>query len=145
MYGKATKEGEHVGEKDKKAILRGQTKFMNRKGEKFDWDNDDLTEIEMANKEPKLIQSNFIAEIPCIEVKSDYEPIIGPKPNTEPEVKSSYAQRTKNAHKNAGRKKDVVTQSNTIVVDNDVDVASIIEIEEYDDESDGGVYPGIKK
>ena len=37
-----------------------------------------MTEIEMADKEPKLVQPNFIAEIPGIEVKSDYEPIIGP-------------------------------------------------------------------
>ena len=44
----------------------------------------------MANKDPKLVQPDFIAEIPGIEVKRDYEPIIGPKPNTEPEVKSSY-------------------------------------------------------
>ena len=48
-----------------------------------------MAEIEMANKEPKLVQPNFIAEIPGIEVESDYEPIIDPKPNTEPEVKSS--------------------------------------------------------
>ena len=85
------------GKKDNKAILKGQIKFLNRKGEKFDWDNDDLSEIEMAKKEPKLVQPNFIAEIPGIEVESDYEPIIGPKPNTEPEVKSSYVERAKNA------------------------------------------------
>ena len=42
----------------------------------------------MADKEPKLVQPDFIAEIPGIEVESDYEPIIGPKPKTEPEVKS---------------------------------------------------------
>ena len=66
----------------KNAILKGQIKFLNRKGEKFDWDNEDLTEIEMADKEPKLVQPNFIAEIPGIEVESNYELIIGPKPNT---------------------------------------------------------------
>ena len=51
---------------------------MNRKEEKFDWDNNILTEIKMDDKEPKLVQPDFIAEIPGIEVKSDYEPIIGP-------------------------------------------------------------------
>ena len=80
----------------------------------------------MANKEPKLVQLNFIAEIPGIEVESDYEPIIGPKPNTEPEVKSSYAERAKNARKNAGRKTDVVTKSKTRGVDDDEDDASVI-------------------
>ena len=33
------------GGKGKKAILKGQIKFLNQNGEKFDWDNDDLTEI----------------------------------------------------------------------------------------------------
>ena len=63
----------NVWEKNgKKAFLKGQIKFLNQKGEKFDWDNDDLKEIEMADKEPKLVQPNFIAEIPGIEVESDY-------------------------------------------------------------------------
>ena len=90
------------GKKGKNSILKVQIKFLNRKGEKFDWDKNNLIEIEMADKEPKLVQPNFIAEIPGIEVKSDYDPIIGPKPNTEPEVNSSYAEPTKKAHKNAG-------------------------------------------
>ena len=118
---------------------------MNRKEEKFDWDNDNLTEIKMDDKEPKLVQPDFIAEIPGIEVESNYEPIIGPKPNTEPEVKSSYVERTKNAHKIAGRNTDVVKQSKARGVDDYEDDASDIEIEESDDESDGGVYPGIKQ
>ena len=71
-----------LGEKGKKAILNGQIKFLNQEGERFDWDNDDLTEIKMADKEPKLVQPNFISEIPGIEVESNYELIIGPKPNT---------------------------------------------------------------
>ena len=47
--------------------------------------------------------------------------------------------------KNAGRKTYVVTQSNTIGVDDDDDDASVIEIEDSDDESDRGVYPKIKQ
>ena len=83
----------------------------------------------MANKEPKLVQLDFIAEIPGIEVESDYEPIIGPKPNTEPEVKSSYAERAKTTRKSVGQKTDVVTQSKTIGVDDDEYYASVIYIE----------------
>ena len=56
----------------------------------------------MADKEPKLVQTNFIAEFPGIEVESAYEPIIRPKPKMEPEVNSSYAERAKKARKNAG-------------------------------------------
>ena len=63
----------------------------------------------------------------------------------EPQVKSSYAERANNACKHSGRKTDVLTQSNTIGVDDDEGDASVIEIEEYDEESDGGVYPGIEK
>ena len=32
---------------------------MNQKEDNFDWDNDDWTEIEMDEKEPKLVQPNF--------------------------------------------------------------------------------------
>ena len=47
--------------------------------------------------------------------------------------------------KNYGRKTDVVIQSKTIGVDDDEDDDSVIYIEYSDDESDGGVYPGINK
>ena len=85
------------GKNGKKVILNGQIKLMNRKGKSFDLENDNLIEIEMADKEPNLVQPNFIAEIPGIEVESDYEPIILSKPNTEKEVKSSYKERAKKA------------------------------------------------
>ena len=114
------------GKKGKNAILKGQIKFLNRKGEKFDWENDDLTETEMADKEPRLVQPNFIAEITGIEVESDYETITGPKHNTKPEVNSSYAERAEKARKNYGRKADVVTQSKTRGVDDDEDAVSVI-------------------
>ena len=61
-----------------------------------------MKEIDMADKEPKLVQTNFIAEFPGIEVESAYEPIIRPKHNTEPEVNSSYAERAKKARKHFG-------------------------------------------
>ena len=51
------------GVKGEKAILKGQIRFLNRNGERIDWDNYNFTEIEMADKEPKLVQNNFIAEI----------------------------------------------------------------------------------
>ena len=38
-----------------------------------------------------------------------------------------------------------MTQSKNRGLDDDEDDTSVIEIEEYDDESDGGVYPGIKQ
>ena len=38
-----------------------------------------------------------------------------------------------------------MTQSKTRVVDDDEDDASVIDIKESDDKSDGGLYPGIKQ
>ena len=43
------------------------------------------------------------------------------------------------------KKTDFVTQSKTRGVDDGEDDASVIDIEESDYESYGGVYPGIKK
>ena len=39
---------EEWGNKGKSAVLRGQIKFLNRHGLKFNWDNDDLKEIELS-------------------------------------------------------------------------------------------------
>ena len=36
------KKAEEWGKKGKSAVLRGQIKFLNRHGLKFEWDNDDL-------------------------------------------------------------------------------------------------------
>jgi hypothetical protein len=64
-----------MGKKGKASILN--VKFLNRHREKFDWDNDRLDKIEKIDKQPKLIEPNFIAEIPGIEVEGDFEPILG--------------------------------------------------------------------
>ena len=87
------------GKKVKNAILKGQIKFLNRREGKFDWDSDFFSEIEMADKVPKLVQPNFTAEISGIKVNSNYEPIIGPKPSKEPEVNSSYEEIANKAQK----------------------------------------------
>ena len=77
------------GGKRKAAIMLGRIKFINRNGEKFDWDNNDMGENEVVVKEPKIIQPDFIAEIPVIEMDSDYDKIMGPKPDEEQDVKPS--------------------------------------------------------
>ena len=93
------------GKKGKNAILKDQIKFLNQKWEKFALDNNNLTEIEMADKKPKLVQPNFIAEITGIEVKSDYKPRIGQKPNGGIQLYTTFGQdglnqeqRTYNVH-----------------------------------------------
>ena len=73
------KKAEEWGKKGKSAVLSGQIKFLNRHGLKFDWDNDDLKEIELSKTDEKLVQPDYIAEVPGIEVQGDYDNIIGPK------------------------------------------------------------------
>ena len=90
------------GKKGKAAIMQGRIKFLNRNGEKFDWDNDDLGEIEVLVKEPKLIQPDFISEIPRIKMDSDYDKIIGPKPDEEQDVKPSISEHAAAARRNYG-------------------------------------------
>ena len=46
--------------------MRNKFEFLNRNGEKFDWKNDDLAEIEVKTQEEKLVQPDFIAKIPGI-------------------------------------------------------------------------------
>ena len=46
----------------------GQIKFLNRHRVKFDWDNDDLEEIELSEQVEKLVQLDFIYEFPGISV-----------------------------------------------------------------------------
>ena len=36
--------------------MRNKLEFLNRNGEKFAWENDDLAEIEVKTREEKLVQ-----------------------------------------------------------------------------------------
>ena len=67
------------GKRGKHAIQRGHLKFLNRNGEKFDRENDDLADLKTDRTEEKLVHPDFIAEIPGIEMEADYEDIVGPK------------------------------------------------------------------
>ena len=101
--------------------MRGQIKFLNRHGIKFDWDNDDLEEIEPSKTEEKLVQPDFIAEVPGIAVQGDYDKIIRTKPGagSDKEI-PSVAQRMAEASKNSGRN----LEANTQVKDRGVDIGS---------------------
>ena len=54
---------EEWGRKGAKAIKRGCIDFLNRKGEKFDQDDKDMSELEMVSEQPKLVDPG-VAEIP---------------------------------------------------------------------------------
>ena len=75
------KKVENWGKRSKRAILRGRIDFLNRKGEKFDWDNDDLADLKAVDEQPKLVHPDIISEIPGIETADMYDDIIGPTPD----------------------------------------------------------------
>ena len=57
------KKVEAWGKKGACAIKKGCINFLNRNGEKFDWENDDLSELEVVNEQPKLVDPG-VADIP---------------------------------------------------------------------------------
>ena len=56
----------------------------------------------MVAKDPIFIQPDFIAEISGIDMDSDYEKTIGPKPDEEQDVKPSISERAAAARRNYG-------------------------------------------
>ena len=59
--------------------MRNKLEFLNRNGKKFDWENDDLAEIEVQTVEEKLVQPDFITKILVIPLESDYVEIRPPQ------------------------------------------------------------------
>jgi hypothetical protein len=133
---------------------------LNRNGKKFDWENDDLTNLETIRTEDKLVHPDFIAEIPGIETEADYEDIVGPQSASQGH-KPTVAQRVAAARQSAGRGKNVTatprgvddddasgTQSVIDLTDDDLFLSGLpasVKQEMVDEESvnqvsDGGVY-----
>ena len=107
---------------------------MNRKGEKFDWDNDDLADLTAVNEQPKLVHPDIIAEIPGVETQDMYDNVIGPIPIGEEEKPSSYAERALVARRNAGLDTDDQARG----VDKKRD--EVIVIDDDDDDNVPGVF-----
>ena len=108
---------------------------------KFDWDNDNLDEIELSKTDEKLVQPEFIAEVPGIEVQGDYDMIIRPKPDAGLDKEMlSVAQHMTEASENAGRNLEANTQVKARGVDIGSSDGSVIDLRGDNDEPDGGVY-----
>ena len=135
------KKAEEWGKKGNSTIMRGQIKFLNRHGVQFDWDNDDLEEIELSKTDEKIVQPDFIAEVPGIIVQGDYDNIIRPKPDagSDKEI-PSIAKRMAEASENAGRNLEVNTQVKARGVGIGSSDVSGIDLRGDDDDPDGGVY-----
>ena len=112
------------GKKGARAIKRGRIKFLNRKGEKFDWDNDDLTDLEVVDEQPKLIDPG-VADIP---VPDEYDEEITESDEKE---RPSYVTRAVLARQRAGLNREsepgaargvgVLRADDVIVIDDDDD------------------------
>ena len=101
-----------------------------------------MKEIELSKTNEKIVQPDYIAEVPGIEVQGDYDQIIGPKPDAGTHKKiPSVTQRMAEASKNAGRNLEANTQVKTRGVNIGSSDGSVIDLSGDDDKPDGGVYP----
>ena len=60
------------GQQSKELIAKNAIQFLNRHEEKFDWDNDDLSKLEVTTEHPKMIHPDMVANLPGIELESDF-------------------------------------------------------------------------
>ena len=60
------------GRKSKNLVMKDSIKFLNRKGKKFDWDNDKLSDLEVKKDPLKMIHPDILEELPGIELERDH-------------------------------------------------------------------------
>ena len=88
--------------KIKKGIIWGKDiQFLNRHEKKFDWDNDNMDEIHVNEDEVELIHPDIVANIPGIELVSDFEELGGATEETVRDV-VNFADRAAAARQAAG-------------------------------------------
>merc|ERR1712194_836549 len=77
----------HGGKKTKAQITKDSIQFLNRMGEKFDWENYEVETIQVVRSEPEKVQRDHVvpAEIPGIEIEDDYVAVQGPAGELEAE------------------------------------------------------------
>ena len=51
--------------------MKDSVQFLNRKGEKFDWDNDKMSDLEVKTDPSKMIHPDLLAELPGIDFQRD--------------------------------------------------------------------------
>ena len=128
---------EDWGKCSKRAILRGRIDFLNRKGETFDWDTNDLADLQAIGKQPKLVHLDIISEIPAVNTAGIYDGMIGPTPIGEEEKPPSYVEHTAKARKNAGldtnnQAREVIRKQYEVIViyGDDVDIVQGVFVKE---------------
>ena len=56
------------GRKSKKLVMKDSIQFLNRKGKRFNWDNDELSDLEVIKDPLKTIHPDITEELPGIKV-----------------------------------------------------------------------------
>ena len=99
-----------------------------------------MKETELSKTDEKLVQPDYIAEVPGIEVQGDYDQIIGPKPDAETHKNiPSVTQRMAESSKNAGRNLEANTQVKARGVNIGSSDGSVVDLSGDNDDPDGGV------
>ena len=60
------------GRKSKKLVMKDSIQFLNRKGKKFDWDNNKLYDLEVKKDPIKMIHPDIPVEFPKIKLEHDF-------------------------------------------------------------------------
>ena len=79
------------GRKSKEIIANNAIQFCNRHGGKFDWDNDDLSELEVTTDLPKMIHPDMVANLPGLELESVFPTPETPPPDKKPDTMTQLA------------------------------------------------------
>ena len=58
------------GRRSKELIAKYSIQFCNRLGRNFDWENEDLSKLEVTTELPRMIYPDMVANLPGIELES---------------------------------------------------------------------------
>ena len=85
------KNASELGQRSKEIIATNTIQFRNCHGGKFDWDNDDLSELEITTELPKMIHPDMVANLPGLELESDFPTPAIPTPDKQPDIMTQLA------------------------------------------------------
>ena len=86
-----TKKDSAWGRQSKEITAKNAIQFRNLHGGKFDWDNDDLSKLEVTTELPNMIHPDMVANIPGIELESDFPRPAIPTPDKQHDIMTQLA------------------------------------------------------
>ena len=98
------------GRKSKQLVMKDSIQFLNRKGKKFDWDNDELSDLEVKKYPIKIIYPDITAELPRIKLERDLNTLSRVTVCSKPSVTKQAADASISAGLDAPREDSAVTR-----------------------------------